>query len=86
VRVQNTAASEVAHERPLPATARAAGVTRAGLLPRLGTAHQRPCAAQPLRVVRVTTANLHKDGTPIELGLVTNRVDLAADLSAVAYR
>ena len=86
VRVQNNAAYEAAQKRPLSATARAAGVTSDVVLQRLGTAHHRPCAAQPLRVVRVTTDKRHKDGTPIELVLVTNRLDLDADLIALAYR
>ena len=86
VRVQNTAAYEVAYERPLSVAARAAGVTSDVVLQRLGTAHHRPCAAQPLRVVRVRTDKRHKDGTPIELVLVTNRLDLEADLIALAYR
>ena len=86
VRVQDHAAYEVAQERPLSAAARAVGVTSDVGLQRLGTAHHRPCAAQPLRVVRVVTEKLHKDGTPVELVLVTNRVDLDADLIAVAYR
>lgn len=86
VRVQNTAAYEVAQERPLSAAARAAGVTSDVVVQRLGTSHHRPCAAQPLRVVRVTTDKRHKDGTPIELVLVTNRLDLDADLIALAYR
>jgi hypothetical protein len=86
VRVQNTAAYEVAHERALSAAAQAAGVTSDVVLQRRGTAHHRPCAAQPLRVVCVTTNQRHKDGTPIELVLVTNRLDLAAELIALAYR
>lgn len=86
VRVQNNAAYEVAHERSLAAAARVAGVTSDVVLQRLGTAHHRPCAAQPLRLVRVTTDKRHKDGTPIELVLVTNRLDLDADLIALAYR
>jgi DDE family transposase len=86
VRVQNNAAYEVAQERPLSAAARAAGVTSDVVLQRLGTSHHRPCAAQPLRVVRVTPAKQHQDGTPIELVLVTNRLDLDADLIALAYR
>lgn len=85
-RVQNTVAYEVAQERPLSVAARAAGVTSDVVLQRLGTAHHRPCAAQPLRVVRVTTDKRHKDGTPIELVLVTNRLDLDAELIALAYR
>ncbi len=86
VRVQNTAAYEVAQERPLSAAARTAGVTSDVVLPRLGTAPQAPCAAHPLRIVRVTTENRHKDGTPVALVLVTNRLDLDADLIALAYR
>jgi IS4 transposase len=61
-------------------------VTEDGVLRRLGTTHHRPCAAQPLRVVRVATDKTHPDGTPVEMVLVTNRVDLAADLIALAYR
>ena len=86
VRVQDNAAYEVASERPLSAAARAAGVTSDVVLQRLGTTHRRPCAAQPLRVVRVTTDKCHKDGTPVELVLVTNRLDLDAELIALAYR
>jgi hypothetical protein len=86
VRVQNNAASEVAQECPLSAAAVAAGVTSDVVLQRLGTAHHAPCAAQPLRIVRVTTDKRHKDGTPVELVLITNRLDLDADLIALAYR
>jgi Transposase DDE domain len=86
VRVQSNAAYEVAQERPLSAAARSAGVTSDVVLQRLGTSHHRPCAAQPLRVVCVTTDKQHTDGTPIELVLVTNRLDLAAELIAHAYR
>ena len=86
VRVQTNAAYEVAHERPLSAAARAAGVTSDVVLQRLGTAHHRPCAAQPLRMVRVITAKRHGDGAPIELVLVSNRLDLDAELIALAYR
>jgi hypothetical protein len=86
VRVQDNTAYEVAQARTLSAAARAAGVTSDLVLQRLGTAHHRPCAAQPLRVVRVATDKRHADGTPVELVLVTNRLDLDADLIAVAYR
>ena len=85
-RVQADAAYEVAEVYPLSSAARAAGVTSDVVLRRLGTAHHRPCAAQPLRVVRVATDKRHPDGTPVELVLVTNRLDLAADLIALAYR
>jgi hypothetical protein len=84
VRLQTNAASEGAPERPRSAAARAAGVTSDVVLRRLGTAPQAPCAAHPLRSVRVTTDHRHKDGTPVELGLVTKRLDLDAALIALA--
>jgi hypothetical protein len=85
-RVKEDAAYEVAQALALAPAARAAGVTGDVVLHRLGTAHHRPCAAQPLRVVRVATEKTHPDGTPVELVLVTNRLDLDADLIALAYR
>lgn len=85
-RVKEDAAYEVAQAAVLSPAARAAGVTADVGLRRLGTAHHRPCAAQPLRVVRVATDKTHPDGTPVEMVLVTNRVDLDADLIALAYR
>jgi Transposase DDE domain len=85
-RVKEGAAYDVEQARPLSAAAQAAGVTSDVVLRRLGTAHHRPCQAQPLRVVRVATDKTHPDGTPVEMVLVTNRLDLDADLIALAYR
>jgi hypothetical protein len=85
-RVKEDAAYEGAQERPVSAAARATGVLQDVVLRRLGTAHHRPCAAQPLRVVRVATDKCHPDGAPVEMVLVTNRLDLEADLIALAYR
>jgi hypothetical protein len=84
VRVQDTAAYAGAQERPLSLADPTAGVTSAVVLQRRGTAHPRPCAAPPLRVVRVATDKRPADGTPVAMGLLTNRLDLAADLIAVA--
>ena len=86
VRVQERAAYGVEQDRPRSAAAHAAGVSSAGVRCRWGTAPQRPCGAQPWRVVRVTTDKFQPDGTPVEVGLVTNRLDLDADLIALAYR
>jgi hypothetical protein len=85
-RVKADAADEVEQARPLSAAARAAGVTHDVVVRRLGPAHHRPCQAQPLRGVRVATDKRHPDGTPVEMVLVTTRLDLAADLIALAYR
>jgi DDE family transposase len=85
-RVKEGAAYEVEQERALSVAAAAAGVTCDVTLRRLGTAHHRPCGAQPLRVVRVTTDKRHPDGTLVEMVLVTNHLELDADLIALAYR
>ena len=85
-RVKEDAAYEVAEAQGLSRAARQAGVTEDVRLRRLGTTHHRPCTAQPLRVVRVATDKTHPDGTPLEMVLVTNRLDLDADLIALAYR
>jgi hypothetical protein len=85
-RVKEGAAYDVEQACPLSAAARAAGVTSDVVLRRLGTAPHRPCQAQPLRVVRVATDKTHPDGTPVEMVLLTTRLDLDADLIALAYR
>ncbi len=85
-RVQNTAVYEVQEERPVSAAAQLAGVSRDGTLRRLGTPHHTRLLPQPFRVMLVATGKTHADGTPEVLVLVTNRVDLAAELVALAYR
>jgi len=85
-RVQNNAVYEIQEERPLSAAAQAAGVRRDCTLRRLGTPHHTRVLPQPLRVVRVATGKTQADGTPEMLVLVTNRLDLAAELVALAYR
>jgi Transposase DDE domain len=85
-RVQDNAAYEVHEERPVSLAAEAAGVRRDALLRRLGTAHHTRLLPQPFRVVLVATGKTHADGTPDVLVLVTNRLDLDAELVALAYR
>jgi hypothetical protein len=85
-RIQNHAASEVQEARPVAAAAQAAGGRRDGLIRRLGTAHHTQLLPQPFRVVLVGTGQARADGTPEILVLVTNRLDLEAELVALAYR
>ncbi|BBA37033.1 transposase [Methylocaldum marinum] len=73
-------------ERPLTDTDRAAGVIRDVDLRRLGTPHHTRLLPQPFRLVRVSTGRRRIDGTVEPLILVTNRLDLDAELIAVAYR
>lgn len=85
-RVQERAAYEVAQAQPRSDPARAAGVQADALRRRVGTEHHRPWLSYPLCLVVVTTAARHPDGPPVVLLLVTNRLDLDAELIALAYR
>src|SRR6266567_2103273 len=85
-RVKANTAYEVQEERPVAAAAQAAGVQRDAVLQRLGTAHHFRLLPQPFRVVCVATGKTDSNGTPEVLVLVTNRLDLDADLVALAYR
>jgi Transposase DDE domain len=83
-RVKDNTAFTVAQERPLSAAAQRAGVVRDVLLARLGTDHHKDVVGCPVRLVVVRRTKA--DGTPEELWLVTDRLDLAAELVALAYR
>ena len=85
-RVKDNAAYEVQEARALSPAAVHAGVVDAAVLRRLGTAHHTRWLPQPFRVVQVATGKTRQDGTPDVLVLVTNRLDLDAELIAVAYR
>jgi hypothetical protein len=85
-RVKDNAAYEVQEERALAPAAVHAGVVRDGLLRRLGTPHHTRLLPQPFRLVQVATGTRQPDGTPDVIVLVTNRLDLDAELIALAYR
>jgi Transposase DDE domain len=85
-RVQDNAAYEVQEERPVSAAAQAAGVVRDAVLRRLGTAHHVRLLPQPFRVVGIATGKTQNNGAPEVMLLVTNRLDIDADLVALAYR
>lgn len=85
-RVQYNAADEVQAERPVSAAAQAAGVRRDCLIRRLGTAHHVPLLPQPFRVVLVASGKPRGESPPELLVLVTNHLELDAELVAVAYR
>lgn len=85
-RLKDNAAYEVQEERPLPSAAMHAGVVRDVLLRRLGTPHHTRLLPQPFRLVQVATGKTRPDGTPDVVVLVTNQLDLDAELIALAYR
>lgn len=83
-RVKDSTAFTVAEERPLDAAARKAGVVRDVVLSRLGTSHHKDHLKRPMRLVIVRTVD--REGKANELWLITDRLDLDADLVALAYR
>jgi hypothetical protein len=85
-RGKDNAAYEVQEERPLASAAGHAGVVRDALRRRLGTAHHPRMLPQPFRLGQVATGKMRQEGTPDVVVLVTHRLDLDAELSALASR
>jgi hypothetical protein len=83
-RVKDNAAFVVEEERPLDAAAETAGVVRDVVLSRLGTSHHKDHLRRPMRLVIVRVVN--REGEATELWLITDRLDLDAELVALAYR
>jgi len=83
-RVKDNTAFTVKEERPLSPEAKAAGVFRDVVIAKLGTAHHKDHLRQPVRLVVVQRTK--PDGTAEELWLITDRLDLDADLVALAYK
>jgi hypothetical protein len=83
-RVKHSTAFSVAEERPVTPAARQAGVVRDVVLAKLGTDHHKDVLGRPVRLVLVCRTK--PDGSPEELWLVTDRLDLPAELVALAYR
>jgi hypothetical protein len=83
-RVQDYTAFSLKDERPLTDTDRAAGVVRDALLSHLGVRTTRNAFYYPLRLVIVR--RMKPDHTVEEIWLLTDRLDLPAELIALAYR
>lgn len=86
VRLREDAAFTVAHERAVTPAARAAGVVRDLVISRLGTEHHKDEIGRPLRVVVVATGPRNAESSGNVLVLVTDQLDLAAELVALGYR
>lgn len=84
VRVKDNIAVHVQEERPISAAAAKAGVVRDVILPRLGTDHHKDVVGRPMRLVIVRV--VERNGKITELWLITDRLDLDAELVAIAYR
>jgi hypothetical protein len=83
-RVKDNTAFVVEEERPLTAAAKAAGVVRDVVISRLGSSHHKDHLKRSMRLVIVRIVD--RDGKATELWLITDRLDLDADLVALGYR
>jgi hypothetical protein len=84
IRVKDDITVHVQAERRLSAAAIQAGVVRDVILKRLGTSHHKDVVGRPMRLVVVRVTD--RSGKLSELWLVTDRLELDADLVAIAYR
>lgn len=85
-RVKEHAAYRVIEQRPISKQAAAAGVIEDVIVDKLGSDHHKNPLKQSVRIVKVQTQDVRKNGEPVVLVLVTNRLDLDADLVALGYR
>jgi hypothetical protein len=85
-RVQDNTAYRVSEERPLTAAAQAAGVVGDVVIDKLGTDHHKNVLKQPLRILLIDTGKRLADGKPELMILCTDRLDLPAELVALAYK
>ena len=76
---------KIIEERPLSEAARAAGVIFDAVVD-LGGKKAVGVLKQPLRVVQVDIGKTNNKGQPVILTLITDKLDLAAELVALAYR
>jgi Transposase DDE domain len=83
-RVKDNTAFIAQQERPLTAAAKAAGVIRDVVISRHGATHHKDHLKRSMRLVIVRI--VPRDGKATELWLITDRLDLDADLVALAYR
>jgi IS4 transposase len=83
-RVKDNIAFTVQEERTISVQAKAAGVVRDVVIERLGSSHHKDHLRRPVRLVIV--ARTKPNGTVEQLWLVTDRLDLDADLVALAYK
>ena len=84
VRVKDDITVNALEERPISSAAAQAGVVRDVILKRLGTSHHKDVVGRPMRLVVVKV--IERNGKTSELWLVTDRLDMDADLVAIAYR
>jgi len=84
IRMKDDISLHVQEERPISPAAAEAGVVRDVILRRLGTDKHKDVVGRPMRLVVVRI--IERNGKTSELWLVTDQLDMDADLVAIAYR
>jgi hypothetical protein len=84
IRVKDDIALHVQEERPISEAAAKAGVIRDVILRRLGTDKHKDVVGRPMRLVVVKV--VERNGKTTEIWLITDQLDMDADLIAIAYR
>jgi hypothetical protein len=85
-RVKGNTVYRVTERRPISKQAAEAGVIEDVIVDWLGSDPHNNRLKQPVRIVKVLTQDVRKNGEPVVLVLVTDRLDLDADLVALGYR
>jgi len=85
-RVQDNTVIHAAEERPLTAASRAAGVVRDVVVKQTGNQRHKTDLKHPLRIVVIDTGKRLLNGKPDLVVLCTNRLDLSAEMVALAYK
>jgi hypothetical protein len=85
-RAQNNTVIHPVEERPLTAEARAAGIVRDVEIEEIGNQRHPMALKYPLRILVIDTGKRLFNGKPEFLILCTNRLDLPAELVALAYK
>lgn len=85
-RVKENTVYRVTERRPISKQAAEAGVIEDVIVDWLGSDPHTNRLKQPVRIVKVLTQDVRKNGEPVVLVLVTDRLDLDADLVALGYR
>ena len=85
-RVQDNTVIHAAEERTLTAASRAAGVVRDVVVKQTGNQRHKTDLKHPLRIVVIDTGKRLLNGKPDLVVLCTNRLDLSAEMVALAYK
>ena len=85
-RVKDNAAYRVIEQRPISEQAIKAGVIEDVVVDKIGSDHHKNPLKQPVRIVKVQPCDARDNDKSGDLVLVTNRLDLDADLVALGYR